>query len=126
MENFSVVKKWIEIYNTKKFGELKPLFAEKATHTWMPDGITHEGAEGIEKGMRLVLTGVPDLVTTINNSVVQGDKIAVEVHWTGTHTGDYMGVKPTGKRIDLYGLYLIQMENGKIKSTREFYYGWPS
>jgi hypothetical protein len=33
------------------------LFAKDATHTWVPEGVTDEGIEHVQDGMRMVLTG---------------------------------------------------------------------
>ena len=33
---------------------------------------------------------------------------------TGTHDGEFMGVAPTGKKIEINGIQIGRFENGKI------------
>jgi steroid delta-isomerase-like uncharacterized protein len=49
------------------------------------------------------------------HSVIGDDKVAAG-HWTAelTHTGEGLGVKPSGKSGTINGIGLIRVENGKI------------
>jgi predicted ester cyclase len=40
--------------------------------------------------------------------------VVARVRITGTHTGDFYGIPPTGKHIDLTGIYIVRIVNGKI------------
>jgi predicted ester cyclase len=43
-----------------------------------------------------------------------GDKAVVRVRITGTHEGEFMGVPPTGKRIDVQGIDIVRFgDDGK-------------
>lgn len=55
---------------------------------------------------------------TIDDLIALGDQVVVR--WTGrlTHTGKFMGVAPTGKTIDLTGISIYQLANGKLTETR--------
>lgn len=70
--------------------------------------------------------GFPDFVTQIINSVVQGDKTTIDVHWTDARTGDHAGVKTTDKGIDLYGVRLSDIGKRRFKSRRKYYHGYPT
>lgn len=43
-----------------------------------------------------------------------GDKVAVRVHFTGTHNGEFLGQQPTGKRVDYQSYELYRIADGKI------------
>src|SRR5581483_2579034 len=49
--------------------------------------------------------------------VAEGDKVAVRTVWSGTHTGDFFGIKGTGKAITLNTIDIHQIANGKIIRT---------
>lgn len=55
---------------------------------------------------------------THHNLIALGDQVVVR--WTGslTHTGKFMGVAPTGKTIDLTGISIYRLANGKLTETR--------
>ena len=46
----------------------------------------------------------------------------VVVYWDfkGTHTGVFFGIPATGRKVDIEGVTLIRMENGKIAEERDF------
>jgi len=45
--------------------------------------------------------------------VAEGDKVAVLVNWRATHRGEYMGIPPTGKKIDITVAFLIRIVAGR-------------
>jgi predicted ester cyclase len=46
--------------------------------------------------------------------VAEGDKVAYSWHWTGTHTGEYRGVAPTGKTVNVAGMVIYQFADSKL------------
>jgi predicted ester cyclase len=42
------------------------------------------------------------------------DKVILRLRWTGTHTGPYLGVAPTGKRVEVRGMTTWRFEDGKV------------
>jgi predicted ester cyclase len=48
------------------------------------------------------------------DTLVDGDKIAVRFDFHGTHKGELMGIAPTGKTVKFEGLILYELANGKI------------
>ena len=47
--------------------------------------------------------------------VVEGNRAATTYRVTGAHTGDYRGMKPTGARIDVAGLSMFEVEDGRVR-----------
>ena len=60
------------------------------------------------------LKGMPDLKVTIEASVVSGDTTAASFVYEGTHTGDYLGVAPTGRRLRFTSCDIFRVADGKI------------
>jgi predicted ester cyclase len=75
----------------------------------MPHGL--EGAKALHEK---TLLGMPDYHTRIDDLIAEGDKVAVRVTITGTHTGNFWGVPPTGRQVHLTGIYIVRIANGKI------------
>ena len=44
----------------------------------------------------------------------QGNKIVKHWNFKGTHTGDFFGISATGKTVDIAGVTLVKMKDGKI------------
>jgi predicted ester cyclase len=51
---------------------------------------------------------------TVEDMVAEGDKVAVRWTWSGKHTGDYMGMAPTGKPVTMTGVSIIRVVGGRI------------
>jgi steroid delta-isomerase-like uncharacterized protein len=94
-----------------------------------PDVVFHNpisatGIHGIEEYKQFALRwykGFPDRIFTINDSVAEGDKIAVRFTITGTHQGEFMGAAPTGNKITVNGMNLFRIEDGKIADVQAFF-----
>lgn len=57
--------------------------------------------EGVLEFFRMQLAGFPDLQMRAEDVVASGDKVVLRGVVTGTHTGEFMGIPPTGKRVEV-------------------------
>jgi predicted ester cyclase len=60
----------------------------------------------------------PDVQCTIEDLIAEGDKVVVYWRAQATHQGEYMGVSPTGNRVDFMGIAIYRIEGGKIVEAR--------
>ena len=60
----------------------------------------------------------PDLNHIIEDTVADEEKAAVRYVLKGTHKADFMGVKPTGKRISAEGISILMVKDGKVTESR--------
>ena len=88
---------------------------------YAPDVVWHnpEGdVRGIEEAKQLVdmyKTAFPDMSATVEDVIAEGDKVVSRVTIRGTHQGaGEEFVPPTGRRIEVQGLSLHRIEDGKI------------
>jgi predicted ester cyclase len=70
--------------------------------------------EGLKQVARELNAAFPDYHVTINDMVVEGDKIAV--YWTGrgTHQGEWQGIAPTGRHVSVEGIDIEYLSDGQI------------
>jgi predicted ester cyclase len=57
---------------------------------------------------------IPDLNSTIEDMVAEGDKVVVRFTIHGTHNGEFMGIAPTGKKFTQAGTSIYRIAGGKI------------
>ena len=50
----------------------------------------------------------------------QGDKMVKHWNFKGTHDGDFFGVPATGNKVNISGVTLVNMKNGKIAVEQDF------
>lgn len=67
------------------------------------------------------LTGFSNIQFTIKDVIGQGDKLVKYWNFKGIHTGNFFGIPPTGKSVNIDGTTLVRMSNGKIAEERDFY-----
>ena len=59
-------------------------------------------------------TAMPDLTHPIEELIAEGDKVAFRGRYQGTHTGAFMGVPASGRRISAVGVGVFRVANGKV------------
>ena len=57
----------------------------------------------------------PDLKLTVDDVISEGDMTYLSWHGEGTHTGELMGIPPTGKTVQVTGMDLLKLKKGRIK-----------
>lgn len=62
----------------------------------------------------LLFTSFPDVSSTIEQQTVEGEWVTTRTTLRGTHLGDFMGVAPTGKTIEIMNISLDQVVQGKV------------
>jgi steroid delta-isomerase-like uncharacterized protein len=79
------------------------------------DFIEHETApglaptkEGVRQFFELYMAGFPDLRFTTEELLPSGDRVVARFRASGTQTGEFMGMPPTGKSVDVEGIDIIR------------------
>ena len=80
-----------------------------------PSGLSEvSGIEAIKQLHVGLRTGFPDSHYTLDDMVAEGSKVVTRWTVRGTHKGEMMGVKATGKTIETPGITVSRVEGGKI------------
>ncbi len=61
--------------------------------------------------------GFPDVVSTVEDLIAEGDKVVARWRARATHQGEYVGKASTGKGIEFTGISLYRIEAGKIAES---------
>ena len=59
-------------------------------------------------------TAFPDGYTTIEDMVAEEDKVAARITFNGTHKAEMQGIPATGKTVNMPGITIFRLDNGKI------------
>jgi len=78
-----------------------------------PDG-DYEGHAEIAESIEDVLAGFPDMEATVEDIVAEGDTVAMRLTLRGTHEGEFMGIEPTGRSVEIENMVFTRIEDGKI------------
>jgi steroid delta-isomerase-like uncharacterized protein len=74
--------------------------------------------EAIEKAKRLH-SAFPDINFSIEELIAAGDKVICRYIMRGTHQGEFQGIPVTGNKVEISGIIISRIENGKIVEERE-------
>jgi len=76
-----------------------------------------EQAEAAKQEAADFRQGFPDVVSTIEDLIAEGDKVMARWRARATHQGEYMGIPPTGKEVEFTGISVYRIEAGKIAES---------
>lgn len=70
---------------------------------------------GLKQWVRAIHDAAPDLNMTVDEVVAEGDMVVTR--WTnrGTHKGEFMGVPATNKQVQVPGISMARIEDGRVK-----------
>jgi predicted ester cyclase len=85
---------------------------DAAAELFAPDRV-----EDAKQEAASVRRGFPDLESTIEDLIAERDKVVVHWRAQGTHRGEYMGITPTGNRVNFRGISIYRIEGGKIAES---------
>src|SRR5580704_19278410 len=98
-DNSSVVRRFIEETINQGQIESAARFVWEDVVEQVPFPGQGPGLEGLKDVLRGMRTAFPDLNFSIKEQIAQDSKVASRFEWTGTHQGEFLGVRATGKRV---------------------------
>jgi predicted ester cyclase len=102
-----------EIQNNKRIELCDELFAENfINHTPSPN-IANDRS-GMRRLFSLVHTAFPDGRIAISDQISDGSKVWTRKTFSGTHTGAFGNVPPTGKLVTYEVIDILAVEDGKM------------
>jgi steroid delta-isomerase-like uncharacterized protein len=72
------------------------------------------GVDGVKQLVQAFRTGFPDCSISVDLQVAAGGHVASRYTFRGTHNGTFRGVAATGKRVEISGISIHAISNGKI------------
>ena len=71
------------------------------------------GRAGFKYWVATVHNAFPDISGVVEDTVVQGDKVAARVTWRGSHRGAFAGVPGTGAAVELQAVHIVRFADGR-------------
>jgi steroid delta-isomerase-like uncharacterized protein len=114
-ENKALVRRWFEaIDRGDEATAIDELLAEDyLEHSpGFPD--LPPGREGVRRSNQLLRAAFHDSVHAIEEQVAEGDKVMTRVVTRGTFVGPFLGYPPTGQTIEITGVAVHRIVDGKL------------
>lgn len=110
---------WEEIVNQRNLDAIDEIYA--ADIVWhVPEGDI-QGSEQVRQFVAVYLSAFPDIRVAIEDAVAEDDKAVTRWTVRGSHQGELMRIAPTQRQIELEGITIHRIEEGKIVEEWERY-----
>jgi predicted ester cyclase len=76
------------------------------------------GREGLRYAIGLFLNAFPDIHWALDEQIAEGNKVVSRFTWVGTHRGSFLGIAPTGRRVQVWGVVIDVIRGGKFAESR--------
>jgi predicted ester cyclase len=113
----TLLHRWFEeVWNQGREDAIDELLAADAVVHGMvaPGGGDIVGPAGFKPHYQALRATLGDISVTIEDVLIDGDRIAVRCNVSALHSGAGLGTTPTQRRITLTGMCIARVADGKI------------
>ena len=109
-----LIREWFEcLWNQGQEETIERLAApDVVVHGLAPSAI--RGAAALKPLYRLFRAALPDIHISVDRTVTEGDMVAAHCRVTGTHIGEGLGVAPTGRHVEFWGMAMGRVRGGQL------------
>ncbi|MFX1416851.1 MAG: ester cyclase [Promethearchaeota archaeon] len=109
-ENVEIGRKMMEIVNMQNPDLLDDLLIPE----YVNEQLKIQSREDLKEVLRRQYIGFPDIFRTIEDIVADENSVWIKVRITATHTGEYRGIAPTGRKVVMEAVPRYRIVEGKI------------
>jgi len=104
-----------EVFENGNIDAIDELLTENfIEHQPPPPGVeVKPGREGVKAFLKAYIDAFSDWSTEINQLIQEGDTVVGHGHYTATHTGTFVGIPATNKRITVEGIDIVRFEGDR-------------
>lgn len=107
-----------EIWNRRDFSKADTYWGPDFRNVFAPQLPT--GPEAMKQQVAYFLNAFEPFHFEVKDIMVQGDKVAMWIEISGTHTGELFGIKPTHKKVKFREAVWYKMKDGKLDEVYPF------
>ena len=115
-EKQQVVERLHALWNSGNLAAIPRVYApDFVSH--MPkgwDASEFRGHAGVRQAVQRIRSAFPDWHETIVDMIIEGDRVVSRYISRGTHQGPFLGLEPTGKRVEVDEISIYRIADGKI------------
>jgi steroid delta-isomerase-like uncharacterized protein len=77
-----------------------------------------QGREGLKAVVHALRVAFPDMHWAPMEMVAEDQKVVTRFVWTGTHRGVFLGIPATGRNVEVKGVVIDLLEDGRMSESR--------
>lgn len=113
-EIMNLIERLIGMWNAPDSNRAREIYAEDYRGVDVTDRTRVEGPEGVTRQLERFYRAFPDLVFATEQTILEHDRAALYWSAKGTHAGTLLNIPPTGRTVQVNGVSLLYIVNGKI------------
>lgn len=110
----AAVERWAALWSARESVSTETVFAPDVYDHRPAPGQDLKGIDAEMEFVRWVRSAFPDLQIEIEDTLVEGDRVAARVRHQGTHLGDFMGIAATGRTVVYEGTVIFRLQDDRI------------
>jgi steroid delta-isomerase-like uncharacterized protein len=112
-DNKAAVRRFFEeAWNKGDLAEVKAFLADEfLSHNSL--NFTIQSSDDYCRGVIAYRAAFPDLITSVEDVIAEGDRVVVRGTDRGTHQGEFMGRPASGRFVTATWIEIFRMESGK-------------
>lgn len=101
------------IWNEHNLSRLSTYHQQDFVNHTVPFGMD-SGMDGLATSMELFFNAFSDIRLEIHDQIAENDKVASFVIFHGRHTGSFMNVAPSHRTVQMTGIRIDRIRDGKV------------
>ena len=102
-----------EVWNSGNIDLIDEILSDDFVFHRAPPGLSND-RDGFKQFVAMYRNAFPDVQFEVQSILAEGDTVMSRWKASGTHTGEMMGIPPTGKKVTVTGMTENRIEAGKI------------
>lgn len=79
------------------------------------------GKRGVRRFVAYTFLGMPDLHFTLEQTIEEGTQIVLLWHACGTHTGKFLNIPATGRKVNYHGASVFTVADGLVTHSKRIW-----
>lgn len=118
-DSAEIARQYLESFNSRDWGKMRSFLHADYTYTG-GDGQVQRGPDAGIAVAQMFSTAMPDAKLSIGRIHAAGNVAITEFTGSGTQTGPFMDIAPTGRKVSMPVCNVVEIKDGKIVAEREY------
>lgn len=110
----SYIQELTDAWNSHDLERVLPYYSEEYEGVDIGEPQLQRGREAVKEMLIRYWRAFPDLQFTVENLVVEEGRMAIAWLAEGTQQGPIMNIPPTGRRVEIRGVSIIDVKDGLV------------
>ena len=115
----------VDAFNQSDWERSRALLTPNTVYNELGTQRSLKGPDEIVGALQAWKQAMPDVKGTVTNCVASGNTVTMELSWTGTQTGPFVGsagtIPPSGKSQTTPSAWVLEFDGEKVRESRHYF-----